>query len=643
MKQKEKSDFGWDHFRKYLMGGIGGGGGAGLLMAYLEALFLLLTIGTFWVDLSLLIKALALYGLVGVMAGLACSPLLYFLIFRRHPLSTIRPGIFSFAFLSSCGLMAEIIVYLFDIHTFRNLSGGWTGTAYIVLCVGLVASGFAGLVMAWIGRHLLQGEMGRRWRHAGIAFSIFVAIFLLARVFAIRQELTGSTQTPGNKGDGPANIIMLLVDSLRPDHLSAYGYPLQTSPAIDRLANEGVLFRHCYAASNWTVPTHSSLFTGLYPRSHGCYSMYSSLEPTIPTLAQILADKGYRTGGFFENRLLGSRYGIMRGFRTALGVDNEHKVSLALSRIWDRLRGDRSSSKNILLAAGKWVEQARLRKQSFFLFFNFMDVHLPYRPKKPYINEFLRSLPEGQVNVQLARQFTTDAINTKKAANELYPQLTAADWRWLERFYDSNIRALDDQIGLFLGRLKKRGMLGNTLVIVTSDHGEFFGEAGIGGHLHSSMHDAGLHIPLIFWFPHHLAPGEINRAVSQVDLFPTILKLVGLDDSIHGTVQGDDLFALPKKRELLAEFWDDIRKRFSRAFFSGDFKLVITAAEKKELYDLKNDPGEKTDLAQLYPDLTDTMVLRLKKLLHSMPQRKSREEARKKKDMEKLLKSLGYL
>jgi arylsulfatase A-like enzyme len=78
------------------------------------------------------------------------------------------------------------------------------------------------------------------------------------------------------------NIMILLIDSLRPDHLSAYGYPLPTSPRIDRLAREGVLFRRCYAASNWTVPTHASIFTGLYPSSHGCYSMYSSLEPSPP-------------------------------------------------------------------------------------------------------------------------------------------------------------------------------------------------------------------------------------------------------------------------------------------------------------------------------------------------------------------------
>jgi arylsulfatase A-like enzyme len=643
MKQKEAADPGLNHFRGYLLGGIAGGTGAGFLTAFLESIFLLVTVGSFWVDLPFLAKALALYGVVAAVAGLACSLLFYFLFFRRHPLRRIRPGIFFFAFLSACGMMAEIVVYLLDIHTFRNLRGGWTATAYIVLLIGSLTAGLSGWLIAGIGHRFFQGEWIRRLRNAVIALSIFVAIFLLAMVFAAGMEKKGPGQAAGKEIDPPANIIILLVDSLRPDHLSAYGYPLPTSPAIDRLAHEGVLFRNCYAASNWTVPTHASLFTGLYPSSHGCYSMYSALDPAVPTLAQILAGKGYRTGGFFDNRLLGSRYGLMRGFQTTLGVDNEHKVSLALLRIWERFRGDRSSSKNVLLAAGKWIERARSQEQPFFLFFNFMDVHLPYRPQKPYIRDFLHNLPTGHVNVELARQFTTDEINTKKAANELYPRLTAADWHWLERFYDSNIRALDDQISLFLAYLKNKGLLANTLVIVTADHGEFFGEGGIGGHLHSSMLDAGLRIPLIFWFPKRLPPGEIIQAVSQVDLFPTILRLAGFTAAIPRAVQGYDLFAPPQGRELLAEFWDDILKRFSRAFYSGDFKLVLQGSGQRELYDLKNDPREKKDLAALRPDLFNSLASRLDERLRSMPQKKSAVDARKKKEMEKLLKSLGYL
>ena len=365
--------------------------------------------------------------------------------------------------------------------------------------------------------------------------------------------------------------------------------------------------------------------------------------PATPTLAQILSHNGYLTGGFVDNRLLGSRYGLMRGFQKVLGVDNEHKVSLALSRVCDRMFQGRSASKNILRTAGKWIERAQARKVPYFLFFNFMDTHLPYRPRRPYIREFLRSLPERSVDKELARKFTTDEINTKKAANELYARMSAADWEWLGRFYDSNIRALDEQIGSFLESLKNRGLLANTLVIITADHGEYFGEGGIGGHLHSSMNDAGLRIPLIVWCPGRLPPGRIDQAVSQVDLFPTILALAGLAGSVPHAVQGRDLFVPAGKSEPLAEFWDDIRQRFSRAFYAGEFKLVAPASGRMELYDLKNDPREKTDLGLRRADLANSLAALLAERLRSMPQKKSDEDRGKKKEMEKLLRSLGYL
>ncbi len=643
MHQIETIPRGPDGWRECLLAGIAGGAGAGFFTAFAETFFLLVTVGSFWVGLPFLLKALALYGAVGGAGGLACSAVFYFLFFRRHPLRKIRPWIFFLACLSAAGIAAETLLYLMDIHTFRNFHGGWSLAAYFFLVAGLLTAGAAGWLITGIGRRFFQGETARRLRNGAIALLIFAVVFLLGMVFAARRAGAGLGPLAGKRANPPANVIILLVDSLRPDHLSAYGYPLPTSPAIDRLAREGVLFRRCYAASNWTVPTHASIFTGLYPSTHGAYSLYSTLDSAIPTLAQVLAGNGYCTGSFFDNPLLGTRYGLARGFQTALGVDNEQKVSLALVRVWQLLRGSRSVSKNILLSAGCWIESARRRQRPYFLFVNFLDAHLPYRPQKPYVSEFLRSLPAENVNVGLARKFTTDEINTKKAANDLYPLLTAADWRWLERFYDSDIRALDDQIGLFLLRLKERGLLANTLVIVTADHGEFFGEGGIGGHLHSSLHDAGLRIPLIFWLPGRLPPGEITQAVSQVDLFPTILALAGLAGSVPHAVQGRDLFAPAGRSEPLAEFWDDIRKRFSRAFYAEDLKLVIPVSGKKELYDLKNDPREEKDLAPLRPDLLQALASLLDDRLRAMPLRKTGVDERKKKEMEKLLKSLGYL
>lgn len=643
MNPGESSGPGGDRFLEYALAGIAGGAGAGFLTAYIEALFLLLTVGSFWVDFPFLISALALYGAAGGSGGLACSLLLQPLLFRRHPLRRIRPWIFFFSLLSAVGLAAETLLYLLDIHTFRDYSGAWTAAAYLVLLAGFLAAGCAGMLIAWISRSLFQGERTSRMRNGGIALFALLGIFLLVRILLAWQEESGAGPAAGGKAARPANVILLVVDALRPDHLSAYGYPLPTSPAIDRLAREGILFRDCYATSTWSIPTHASLFTGLYPSSHGCYSLYSSLDPVVPTLAQVLAAQGYRTGSFYDNLLLGPQWGLSRGFQTALGVDNGHKVSLTLLRVWDRLRGDRSMSKNTLAAARKWVEHAGGRNRPFFLFVNLMDAHLPYRPKKPYSDDFLRSLPAGNVNEKSTRIFTTDGIRSKKVADSLFPRLTAADWRWLGRYYDSNIRGIDDRIGLFVRRLKSRGLLANTLVVITADHGELLGENGLGAHFHPSMHRAALHIPLVFWFPERLPAGEVRQPVSQVDLFAAVLRLAGVPEAVPRDAQGEDLLAPMSNRAIVAEFWDEKLGRFNRALVSGDLKLVAYASGRRELHDLKNDPGEEKDLALLRPGLMRELTSRLDEWLRTVPNRKSRAEAGKRKEMEKLLKSLGYI
>jgi arylsulfatase A-like enzyme len=545
-----------------------------------------------------------------------------------------------FALLAAAALLAEVLIYLLDIHAFRDLWGAWSIAAYLVLGMGALAAALLGWGIVLAGREAARV----RRRHLAAAGIAGLATILLAAGAAAPHRAQAAAPAPTDTGAPPANILILLVDSLRPDHLSAYGYPLPTSPAIDRLAAEGVLCRNAYATSNWTVPTHASVFTGLYPSAHGAYSLYSALDPSVPTLAQILSAGGYETASFYGNRLLGSRYGLSRGFRTALGVDSEHKVSLALFRVLEIARGERSVSGRILAAAGRWAEECGRRRRPFLLFVNLMDAHMPYRPRQPYAREFLRSLPPGAVNMPLARRFTTGDMGAAKEAAELFARLSAADWRWLERLYDSNVRAVDDRIGSFLGRLRRSGLLGNTLVILTSDHGEFFGEAGVGGHRQLSMHDAGLRIPPILWFPRRLAAGVIERRLSQVDLLPTVLAIAGRAGAVPDDAHGRDIFSPgPDGGEILVESWDDRLGRFSRAFFSGDLKLVIGASGSRRLHDLSADPQGAQDLAGQRPGQVASLSLRLKERLKAMPFRMAVDDASRKQEQRKLLRSLGYL
>jgi arylsulfatase A-like enzyme len=646
VKAKEMSDHVSQvsgHFLNWVVGGLIGGIWAGLWTAFWESLFIQVTIGSYWADLEFWMKALGLHAAVGAAAGLACSALLYFFVFRRRPLARTRPWVFFLALLSAGGMAAETVLFLLDVHTFRNLRGGWTIPAYAVLLAGLLAAGFTGWAIARAGRRFFQGGPWLVGRNSGILLLIVMAILLSARAYSAWRMKVGLAPVPEKMAVAPANVIILLIDSLRADHLSSYGYPLPTSPVIDRLAREGILFRNGFATSNWTVPTHASIFTGLYPSSHGAYSLHSSLDPTVPTLARLLAAKGYRTGIFFDNPLLHSHGGLLQGFQARVGVDNAHKVSLALDRVWDRLHGRRAMSGNILRTAGKWIAHGRGTGRPFFLFVNVLDAHLPYRPQKPYIDDFLKSLPNETVNTKLTRIFTRDGIRSKKTADSLFRRLTAADWRWLGRFYDSNIRAIDDRIGEFLQRLKNEGLLDNTLVVVTADHGELLGESGLGGHYQSTFSQAALRVPLICWFPGHLPSMEIQQPVSQVDFLPSILKLTGLAGSIPPASQGGDLFAPSPGRPILAEFWDEGRQGFSRAFLLGEQKLILYASGEKEMYDVTNDPAETSNLVLDRPELLRHLTERLSLMLRSMATKKAVERLQTRKEAEKALRSLGYL
>jgi arylsulfatase A-like enzyme len=148
---------------------------------------------------------------------------------------------------------------------------------------------------------------------------------------------------------------------------------------------------------------------------------------------------------------------------------------------------------------------------------------------------------------------------------------------------------------------------------------------------------------LIFRCPERLDPAEIKRPVSQVDLLPTVLTLAGLSGSIPAEVQGRDVFSAEPPVDLMAEFWDDIRKQFSRAYISGNLKLIRDPAGKSTLYDLGQDPRETNDVSFARPDIPADLSRRLEERLNSMPLRKFGQDERKKKEMEKLLKSLGYL
>ena len=286
----------------------------------------------------------------------------------------------------------------------------------------------------------------------------------------------------------PPNIIFIVLDTVRADHLSSYGYSRPTSPNLDRLARHGVLFENAIAPTSWTLPSHASMFTGLLPHQHGA-DWVAPLAPGPRTVAEILRSRGYTTAGFvanFDYCQIG--WGIGRGFETYVGPRQSFRHNLESTLVGTALiqplyqRYCRFDLPQRLDAAGvddevfRWF---RLRPQRpYFIFINYFDTHVPYYSDPPYDHRF------GKISGKLVHKLF-DALHGT------YPRkgLSAKRRTTLIAAYDDCLAYLDAQVGRLLDFLHTSPEGRNTIVIVTSDHGEAFGEHGFYSHGYNLYRD----------------------------------------------------------------------------------------------------------------------------------------------------------
>jgi arylsulfatase A-like enzyme len=408
------------------------------------------------------------------------------------------------------------------------------------------------------------------------------------------------------------NAILVSIDTLRADHLGTYGHGPPTSPRIDALAAQGVVFEDASSTAPWTLPAHASLLTGLYPSGHGVRTATHRLGDDVPTLAEVLSGRGYDTAAFVNAYFMESRFGLARGFD--------------VYEIYPEAQGRRALAPTILGHAKDWL-RAR-GDEPFFLFVHLFDVHSDYRPFARYEEMFTRG--PGRYHggtMQIMMGIRGDI------------PLERSDADHLAALYDGGIRQLDDDLAALPRALP------HTLLIVTSDHGEEFLEHG--GMLHGGTHyQEQLHVPLILVGPGLPAGTRVATPVSLVDLMPTVLDLLGAPappgmdgQSLRPLWEGRD--DSRDGRAILAETGpaeDDALRSLRR----GRFKLiedVRTGAH--ELYDLAADPGETQDLAASRPGIVREMSGRLGDL--ARPRRRAPELPPPSPEVKARLRSLGYL
>ncbi|MBI3661466.1 MAG: sulfatase [Acidobacteria bacterium] len=498
--------------------------------------------------------------------------------------------------------MRKAAVFLFGLLGFMDLlssSGRLNRWGIGVLALGLTVA-----LLRRFNAH--EAETLRFWRKTlpWIVAASFAAWAGVEGGLAYEERSAEAALGPARAG--APNVLVIVVDTLRADHLGCYGYARSTSPNIDRLAREGVLFEEAYATSSWTLPSHASILTGLYPSEHGALKF--PLDKRHRTLPEALRERGYRTAAFSANTVLFTQaYGFGRGFirfedyfqnaadmfaRTYLGRLIRKHIARHLG--YEDLPG-RKRAADINRSLLRWID--RNPAKPFFAFLNYFDVHDPYLPPQPYRSRFsTQKNPGGRFNSFVGRDsfdlFTKEILENEVAA------------------YDGALSYVDDQVGTLMAELNKRRLTENTIVVLASDHGESFGEHGLYGH-ETSLYREQVRVPLIFRWPGKIAPERrVNVPVSLAGLAATILDWAGEASqekfpgpSLVKTWNGEpypdwpdpmaELAANPKIREKKVP----TAHGSLRALVSGKWYYIVHEKFGPELYDVVNDPLLQNNLA----------------------------------------------
>lgn len=305
------------------------------------------------------------------------------------------------------------------------------------------------------------------------------------------------------------SVVLVVLDTVRLDHLTPYGYAKETTPRLMKFAQEGLLFERARSAAPWTLPSHASIFTGKLPSQHGCDWEHRWLAAGQETIAEVLAKskEHFETFGVTTNVNASSLYNLQQGF--------DRFVETWSLRESHRGRDD-SAIANEEIAA--WLDRRRDPSRPFFLFVNYADAHLPYAPPPPLDRMF------GAASERARALASRGDLLRAVLSGEV--KLGAADVEGLDALYDGELRKVDGLFGDLLDDLDRRGLRDDTLVIVVADHGELLGEDGLVDH-QLSLREELLHVPLLIRWPRAVRPGRVPEPVSLTAIKPWLASIAG--------------------------------------------------------------------------------------------------------------------
>lgn len=486
-------------------------------------------------------------------------------------------------------------------------------------------------------------------------FALFTLLFFFALASfgyymenrKTESEIYSASNSNINERGNYVNVILILIDTLRSDHLSCYGYNQKTSPNIDKLAKEGVLFTNSFSQASWTKSSVASLFTSLYPTQHNSNTFDDTLPDKANTIAEILKGEGYTTSAFIANPIIGKTFNYNQGFD--LYYDEFTKDKIYYSVLRNSFMGDiiKSISRNKFIPEDManattlnkmiipWLKTYKDTK--FFLYIHYKDPHSPYNPPTPFFEKYV-----DRLNPEVYKGSDKFDINRTEMA-----------------LYDGEIEFTDYNIGEVLKTVDKLNLTKKTLIILLSDHGEAFLEHENKEH-GLTLYQEEISVPLIMRLPDYIpASKTITYQASTIDIMPTILDILNIQ--YKGIKEGESLFPIIKNQQLKKQrdfiFFEELfamgKPITLFALRIGEYKYIFTKALKgfkinnskiEQLFDLKNDPKEfcniikkKPEEARLIREKINLLVTNMKKT--AIPSAKTKIDE-KTKDQ---IKALGYI
>lgn len=596
-----------------LVTGWRGTSAAPLLMGAFFGVFLLMVIGVplndrylpgFFEPISLAVNALAIAG-CGLLTLLVWGHLRE----RSGPalwLGFLNVGM-AFGLFTALGRYTDMYIVQTEPVSDSLMAFG----AALVVCT----------MLWWCGIRIVAALTG-----TGSAVSAGGALVVgLALLWAVGFSLARDVQPYGasaSQAQGKPNLIWIVMDTTRADHLGIYGYDLPTSPSVDRLGRDGVVFEKAISQASWTMPSHFQMVTSRFDSGKE-----NALPDDYETVAEILREEGYETASVLGNYSLGRRSGFDQGFADVM----DGPVNIFYLKFFDKLPVVKTMVRSGLIepdTAVRWYHRHTFLEgvgarggdltdrsidwieglpgdRPFFLFLNYMDVHDAFDPPEPYRQKFASDIDPmlGFVRFDVEEG---EAIDSNTFVRDKLPHMDQADWDKLVALYDGEIAYLDEHIGRMMDRLEAQGILDDTIVVVTADHGELFGEHDLAYHF-KALTEEETHVPLVIRYPRGLPSGQrVPGAVELNDILPTVLELAEIRTDVP--MDGNSLVAAARSGQaddsaVFTYLLRDPRPKFPHTeaghllgIRKDGQKFVWSSGGAHEFYELQGDPRAHENL-----------------------------------------------